>query len=79
MIGEILQFEDLQRMCRPSPGAAPPRLATVVRWAEDQGIRYRYDGQGGIWTTLAAVNAALGLPAANDTAPYDPSDLFGRQ
>ena len=79
MIGEILQFEDLQRMCRPNPGAAPPRLATVVRWAEDQGIRYRYDGQGGIWTTLAAVNAALGVSAANDTTPYDPSELFGRQ
>ena len=79
MIGEILQFEDLQRMCRPNPEGPLPRLATVARWAEDQGIRYKYDAQGGIWTTLDAVNAALGVAAANDSAPYDPSDLFGRK
>lgn len=66
MIGPILQFEDLQRLCRPAPEAPMPKLATVERWAKAQGIRYRYDGQGGIWTTLDALNAALGLQAAND-------------
>ncbi len=66
-------------MCRPNVGGPLPRLATVVRWAEDQGIRYKYDAQGGIWTTLDAVNAALGVAAANDANPYDPSELFGRK
>lgn len=79
MIGEILQFEDLQRMCRPNPDGPLPRLATVVRWAEDQGIRYKYDGQGGIWTTLDAVNVALGVGSANDGQAYDAGDLFGRR
>lgn len=78
MIGDrILQFEDLQRLCRPGTGALP-RLATVEQWARDNGIRYKYDGQGGIWTTLSALEAALGLGAANDAAPYDAGELFGR-
>ncbi|HEY0862128.1 MAG TPA: hypothetical protein VGE19_14610 [Pseudoxanthomonas sp.] len=61
MIGPILQFQDLQRLCRPDPHAPPPRLATVVRWADRQGIPFKYDGDGGIFTTVDAVNAALGL------------------
>ena len=56
MIGPILQFQDLQRLCRPDPDAAPPRLATVVRWAEQQGIPFKYDGNGGIFTTVDALN-----------------------
>jgi len=61
VIGPILQFQDLQRLCRPDPHAPPPRLATVVRWADRQGIPFKYDGDGGIFTTVDAVNAALGL------------------
>lgn len=76
MIGSILQFQDLQRLCRPAPGASLPKLATVERWARDQGIRYRYDGQGGIWTTLEALNAALGIVPSNDE-PLSPQDVFG--
>ncbi len=38
--------------------------ATVVRWAHAQGIRYKYDVRGGIWTTVDALNAALGLSQA---------------
>lgn len=77
MIGEvILQFSDLQELC--SPGEKP-RLSTVCRWAEDTGIRYKYDGKGGIWTTLSALEAAIGLTAANDGAPYDATELFGRK
>lgn len=55
----ILMFADLQRMCRPNGPA--PRPATVRRWAEREGIRYKYDRHGGIWTTREAVNASLGL------------------
>ncbi|WP_033485382.1 hypothetical protein [Xanthomonas phaseoli] len=60
----VLTFEDLRRLCAPI--GPSPRAATVVRWANDQGIRYRYDGRGGIWTTLDALNAALGLQQDND-------------
>lgn len=60
----VLMFSDLQRMCRPNGPA--PRPATVRRWAESEGIRYRYDRSGGIWTTIDAVNASLGL---RDTRP----------
>lgn len=77
MIGErILQFADLQELC--SPGEKP-RLSTVVRWADEAGIRYKYDGKGGIWTTLSALEAALGMAAANDSTPYDAAELFGRK
>ena len=75
MIGDrILQFSDLQELCKPNE---KPRLATVVKWADDAGIRYKYDAQGGIWTTLSALEAAIGISAANDAAPYDAADLFG--
>lgn len=74
MIGSVLQFEDLQQLCRPGKH---PRLATVEAWARQQGIRYQYDGRGGIWTTLEALNAALGLgSSANDATPYRPEDLI---
>lgn len=66
MIGPVLQFDDLQELCKPGEH---PRLATVEAWARRQGVRYRYDGKGGIWTTTEALNAALGIgPAANDDA-----------
>lgn len=74
MIGSILQFEDLQQLCRPGKR---PRLATVESWARRQGIRFQYDGRGGIWTTLDALNSALGLrSAANDSASYSSDELF---
>lgn len=78
MIGNVLQFEDLQRLCRPATDAPLPKLATVERWAKAQGIRYRYDGQGGIWTTVDALNAALGLRAgaANDEGKLSVEDVF---
>ena len=70
MIGTVLQFEDLQRLCRPSAaeGASPPRRATVEAWARRIGLHYTYDAEGGIISTVEALNAALGLgtPAAND-------------
>jgi hypothetical protein len=72
MIGPVLQFGDLQDLCKPGEH---PRLATVEAWAIKQGIRYRYDGNGGIWTTLDALNAAIGLQAANDSGTYNPEEL----
>lgn len=65
MIGPILQFQDLQDLCKPG---AHPRLATVEKWARKIGLHYTYDAEGGIITTVDAFNAAIGLktPAAND-------------
>jgi len=71
LIGEILQFRDLQELCQPGKR---PRLATVERWARHRNIRFQYDACGGIWTTTAALNEALGLrvPASNgDTYSTD--------
>lgn len=66
MIGNVLQFQDLQSLCRPNC-AKPPRRATVEAWAKKIGLPYTYDGNGGIISTVDAVNAALGLgPAANE-------------
>lgn len=65
LIGDVLQFQDLQELCRPGER---PRLATVEAWARTCGIRYKYDGKGGIWTTAAAMNAALGLQLASNEA-----------
>lgn len=72
MTDQILRFEDLQRLCRPH--GPPPRPATVRRWAERQQISYKYDGSGGIWTTLAALNSALQL--GGQTTPSKPEDLI---
>ncbi len=70
----VYLFEDLQELCKPGER---PTLATVEAWARDQGIRYRYDRKGGIWTTREALNASLGLgeAPANDSDPYDPNEV----
>jgi hypothetical protein len=63
---EILDFDDLRRVSRLGPRS---RLSRVERWARVNGIRYKYDGKGGIWTTQDAMNAAVGitpLPAGQD-------------
>lgn len=73
MIGPVLQFEDLQELCKPREH---PRLATVETWARLQGIRYLYDGKGGIWTTLDALNAALELHVPKGSFAYHPDELF---
>lgn len=72
MIGPVLQFEDLQQLCKPGEH---PRLAAVERWAKAQGLRYGYDGKGGIWTTVDALNTALGIRAANDSGQYLPDEI----
>lgn len=67
MIGSVLQFEDLQELCKPGEH---PRLATVEAWARKIGLRYTYGGRGGLLSTVDAVNVALGLggTAANEDA-----------
>lgn len=58
MIGPVLEFDDLRRLSRLGERAT---LASVERWAKRVRIRYQYDGRGGIWTTVDALNEALGL------------------
>ena len=65
----VLVYADLQELCRPGE---KPRLVTVERWARKQGIRYLYDAKGGIWTTLDALNVALGISIDRDTEKYGP-------
>jgi hypothetical protein len=67
MIGALIEFDDLRRLSRLGDNA---QRATVERWARRAGIRYQYDGRGGIWTTLDAMNAALGMAQDPEPAPY---------
>lgn len=66
----IFTYADLRAMCKPGGN---PTLATVERWLTRQGIRYHYDGEGGVWTTLDAINAALGIGGKLEA--YRPEDL----
>ncbi|MGE7139184.1 hypothetical protein ACQKIE_16275 [Luteibacter sp. NPDC031894] len=49
--------------------------AAVKRWASTQGIRVR-DGAEGPWTTVEAINAALGVGSAGNDDAYRPEDLL---
>ena len=77
MNDRLIDYDELRRISRLGPQA---RLATVERWAIEMGIKYKPDGAGGIWTTMDAMNAALGLPdkqqhdAANE--PYKDGEVF---
>lgn len=75
MIGPILEFDDLRKLSRLGERAT---LATVERWAKRAGIKYQYDGRGGIWTTVDALNAAIGLQpvGAYSDAPYSPEAVI---
>ena len=68
MIGNVLQLRDLQELCRPGKR---PRLATVERWAKQHKIRVQYDDQGGVWTTTAALNEALGLSSTTTASAFE--------
>lgn len=62
----VLEFADLKRI------SCYNRRADVERWAKDNGIAVK-PCRGGVWTTLEAVNIALGVTAANDNeASYAP-------
>ena len=71
MIGDVYQFDDLRRISKLGENA---QLATVERWAKSIGLKYTYDGRGGIWTTKDALNAVVGLTPGkpDDGAPYSP-------
>lgn len=66
----IFTYADLRAMCKPG---GRPTLSTVERWLRRQKIPYAYDGQGGVWTTLEAINSALGV--GGKLEPYRPEDL----
>lgn len=68
--GGILTFPMLQRIVRPTGGL--PRVATVIRWAKRNHVRVLEDGAGGVFTTVDALNAALGLvPGQQEGGPED--------
>jgi len=71
----ILTFDDLRRISRLGERA---QLARVERWARMAKIRYQYDGNGGIWTTMDAMNAAVGLTSfePDSRAPYHPDSVI---
>lgn len=71
MIGEVYDFDDLRRISKLGDRA---QLATVERWARGIGLKYNYDGNGGIWTTADAFNAAVGLAVtrSDGPSPYTP-------
>jgi hypothetical protein len=48
--------------------------SAVRRWASAQGVRV-LDGKDGPWTTLDALNAALGVGSANDDT-YKPDQVL---
>lgn len=52
--------EDLERLTGYS------RPADIERWCERNGVRY-FRGKAGIWTTVDAVNAALGVRRGEQT------------
>ena len=65
----IIGFEELKTLCRPY--GPRPRLKTVCQWAEKQGIRYKWDSSGGIWTTVEAVNSAVMQRDQNKLTPTE--------
>jgi len=69
----VLNFDDLRRISRLGERAT---LARVEKWARTAGIRFLYDGSGGILTTVDAINSALGVGA--DAAPQmmSPDQVF---
>jgi hypothetical protein len=67
MIGAIIEYDDLRKLSRLGERA---QLASVERWAKRAGIHYQYDGRGGIWTTLDAMNAAIGVAGAGESELY---------
>lgn len=70
MTEHIIPFPDLQKL------SGKRQRAAVERWCAREGIRV-FHGVEGVWTTLDALNAALGVavaPSANDSPDtLDPS------
>lgn len=64
----ILDAEQLKALSGKKTAAA------VHRWAKARGIHV-LDGAEGPWTTLEAVNAALGVSSASNDRAYSPDIL----
>lgn len=64
MIGPVLEFPDLQKL------SGYQRSADVERWAQENGIPVR-SCRGGVWTTLPALDRALGLASNDDAYPAE--------
>ena len=64
MIGQIVEFTDLQRL------SGYDRRADVERWAATVGLPVR-PCRAGVWTTTTALNQALGLAANDDSYPAE--------
>lgn len=63
MIGErILEFADLQQL------SGQAQRAAVERWARANGIAFGYN-RTGIWSTVDALNAALGVVLEHSFEP----------
>lgn len=63
MSAAFVTFADLQAL------SGLRRRADVIRWADKAGVKYKYS-RDGIWTTLDALNAALGLHSAGNEDHY---------
>ena len=74
MIGTIVEFTDLQRLCRP--GDTLPSRATVCAWLKQRGIPYLLDLHNGPFTTLEAINAAMGVRGGGTQYRDRPEDLI---
>lgn len=70
----ILGFDDLRAIARLGPRSS---LARVETWARSCGIPYQYDAKGGIWTTIDAVNSALGVTSALSSDSAYSADRYG--
>lgn len=75
MIGPVVTFDELRAISELGENA---QLATVERWARRINLSYSYNGRGGIWTTVDALNAAVGLRPQSHDGPafYDPESVI---
>lgn len=64
-------FEDLQLL------SGMTDAVDVMRWADAQGIRYGHGCGDGIWTTITALNVALGLVEPSSEGKLRVEDVFG--
>lgn len=64
MIGPVLEFPDLQRL------SGFDRRADVERWAANIGLPVK-PSRHGPWTTVPALNYALGLASNDDAYPAE--------
>ena len=67
MKSEIISFQELQEI------SGFQRLSDVTRWARDNSLPVK-GCRGGVWTTITALNMALGITTAQqDSTTYPPN------